>query len=91
MVIMKIQTKENQTLRDVAIKYYGNIEALGELLNNNPHLLNVVPLDTFSLDLPIAKGMVIEIDQTSYTERQNITRELKNLEINTYTDYGTNN
>lgn len=88
---MKIKTKENQTLRDVAIKYYGNIEALGELLNNNLHLLNVVPTDTFFLDLPIAEGLEIEIDQTSYTERQNITRELTDLEINTYTYYGTNN
>lgn len=87
---MKIKTKENQTLRDVAIKYYGNIEAMGELLTNNPHLHNVVPTDIFYLDLPIAEGLEIEIDQTSYAERQNITRELKDLEINTYTDYGTN-
>lgn len=83
---MKIKTVKNQTLRDVAIKYYGTIEAMGELLNNNQHLRNPIPLSTFQIDEPIAEGLEIEIDKTSLTEQQNITRELKNYEINTYTN-----
>lgn len=87
---MKIKVVANQTLRDVAIKYYGNIEAMAEIIDNNPQLRNNMLNDTFSLDGVIMEGLELEIDKTSFLERQNITRELKNYEINTF-DNGEEN
>ncbi|MEG1937098.1 MAG: tail protein X [Rikenellaceae bacterium] len=87
---MKVKAQHNQTLRDVCIKYYGTIEAMDEVLKNNPHLRNTIPLESFFIDLPIMEGLEIEIDKTSLLERQYITKELADCEINTY-KYGTNN
>ena len=86
---MKINVQENQTIRDIAVKYYGTYEAIGEILELNPHIRNNSVNSTFSLDKAIVEGMEIVIDKASFMERTNITRELVNNEINTYDD-GTN-
>lgn len=93
---MKITVVNNQTIYDLAVEYYGTVEAVGEILTNNPDLRNdqvaLVALgidyladDGLYLDAPIAPGSTIEIDTSSPLCDRQITKELtKHI-----TTYGT--
>lgn len=97
----EIKTAENQTLFDVAVMYYGTCEAVGEIIRNNPELVNdgraktalgidAVSDTAFYPDLPMKPGSVIRIDTDSRLIRKNALREIEK-EITTFNveSYGT--
>ena len=74
-------TIDGQTIYDLAVQHYGNMEAIAEILELNPDIRNDAKgvnadLSEFWLDLPIAAGTVLTIDDSSYLQRKNITREI---------------
>lgn len=91
-----ISTVPNQTLFDVAVRYYGTVEAIGELLADNPDLRNdpdamvalgIDPLadpDVFYPDIALAVGQAVAINSDSATLHQAVVRELLGREINTF-------
>lgn len=94
-----IKVQRNQSLRDVALQYYGNQQAVGEILSNNPDLKNdpaalaaqgidALSDEGFYLDAALLSGTGVKIDTDSPLMLQSV---LKNLtrEITTY-DNGTN-
>lgn len=98
-----VKTVPNQTIFDVAAKYYGTCEAVAELLALNPQLRNdpaalaalgidYVSETAFYPDAALLAGLDIQIDTDSRTLRQSVVKELQNKEINTFDleDNGTN-
>lgn len=90
-----IKTVANQTLLDVAVKYYGTAEAAGQLLALNPDLVNdpeaLVSLDIdyladngCYLDVALASGQAVTVDTDSDMCRQTVVKELNDKEINTF-------
>ena len=81
-----ITAKANQTVYDIALEQYGTIEALGEIMTNNPGLRNdpaaVIALelapgpDGFYLTVPLLPGSSVAIDTDSILIRRNTVREL---------------
>ena len=81
-----IRTIKNQTIWDVAVQHYGNIEAVEELLRLNPSLRSdvsqavsagyVVDSDVFYLDLPIREGSLVYIDSTSKWFKRSIVKQI---------------
>lgn len=69
------ETGKNQTIFDLAMKFYGNAEAVDELLGLNPHLLtdySVMEESDLSynsgarcLSLPFIVGQVLYVDDES--------------------------
>lgn len=96
---MKTITAEaNQTIYDIALQYYGTVEAVGELLMNNQELVNdpaalaqlgvdYVTNKGFYVDVPLLVGSLVKVDTQSPNYKTNITKEITK-EITTY---GTNN
>ncbi len=73
---------ENQTIYDIAMEYYGNIEALEEIISLNPDISNDLhglerKPEVFHFDLPITNGSELIIDEESelvqkkYSKRNN--------------------
>lgn len=90
-----VRTSENQTILDVAVKYYGTGEAVAEVLDNNPDLRNdasslaaigidYMSDDGFYVDAALAVGQHVVIDDSSFVMNQNVVKELQNKEINTF-------
>lgn len=90
-----IKTTANQTLIDIAVKYYGTAEAIPEViqlnndLKNDPASLAALGIDYIAnnslyLDVALANGQVVVIDTDSALLRQTTTRELQGKEINTF-------
>lgn len=93
-----ITAAANQTIYDLALQHYGTIEAVGELLINNPELMNdptalaeqgidYVADRGFYVDVPLLKGSLVMIDPQSSNMKKTITKEITQ-EITTY---GTQN
>ncbi|MEG1464809.1 MAG: hypothetical protein RSC11_07925 [Mucinivorans sp.] len=93
-----ITATANQTIYDVALQHYGTTEAVGELLLNNPELVNdpaalsAQGIDYladrgFYVDVPVLRGSKVNIDPQSPNMKKQITREITK-EITTY---GTQN
>lgn len=88
---MLIKTKDNQTILDIAMQYYGNAEAVGEILTNNSSLSNdaatVVSngrkLGSFYFDLKLTSGQLINIDSDSALIKKNVIKKIKN-DVTTY-------
>ena len=94
-----IKTLKNQTLYDIATMHYGTCEAVGELLMNNPDLINdptamaeqnidYVNDNGFYPDIALLAGQRVMIDTQSPNMNRNMVKEIYN-EITTYD--GTNN
>lgn len=92
---MKVKTVRNQTIFDVAVKHCGTCDAVAELLDNNPGLRNdpaalaalgvdYVTDGGFYVDAALLPGQEVVIDTDSQTLKQDIAKELKNKEINTF-------
>ena len=92
--------KRNQTIFDVAVEYYGTIEAVGELLANNPDLKNdplaladkgidALSDDTLYLDIALDPESYVWIDSDSLMIKQITTKQILG-EITTY-DNGSDN
>lgn len=97
----KIKIEANQSLRDVALQYYGTMEALGEILSlnctygtttmrNDRAALVALGIDyindtSFYLDVPLEVGSVVVIDDESRAVNRNIIRELQSIPQTKYT------
>ncbi len=90
-----IKTVKNMTLFDVAVKYYGNTEAVGEIMTNNPGLRNdpealaalgidYVADTGFYADAALLPGQEVAIDTDSERLKQTTVREVQTREINTF-------
>lgn len=87
----QITVSPNQTLLDIAMQYYGNIEVLGKLLADNPTLNNDpaalaaegYAAGDFYPNLPLRPGMLIAIDDQSRLPRPNVIRKITR-EVTTY-------
>lgn len=90
-----IRTVPNQTIFDIAVKYYGNAEATGEIVTNNPGLRNdpaaLAGLDidyvadgAFYADAALLPGQEVRIATDSSNLKQTVIKELKTKEINTF-------
>jgi hypothetical protein len=79
----KITVLPNQTLYDLAIQYYGTVEATDELFALNPELKNDPERENFHFDLPIATGEIV-INEESRLIKKNIVKELSGKEITTW-------
>lgn len=98
----KVTVKLNQTVYDIAVEQYGTCEAIGEIVANNPELVNdeqakitagINPIrdKDFYFDLALKVGSGILIDTDSRLIKKNILREISK-EVTTFdmNDYGTN-
>ena len=95
MTTKTIKARANQTLHDVAVQYYGNVEAVAELvhlndcLRNDPEALAAQGIDAggdFYLDVALLKGQEITICQDSDSRDPNVLRANEKETINTYTE-----
>ncbi len=84
---MLVKVEENQSVHDIAIAYYGTLEAVGEIITLNPELRNdktaltnigvdAISNTSFYIDVALEVGMEITIDTDSRTIKTEITREL---------------
>ena len=81
-----IKTIKNQTIWDVAVQYYGTLEAVEELLRLNPALRSdvaqalaagyVADSSIFYLDLPILEGSSVTIDTDSKWYKRSIVKQI---------------
>lgn len=77
----QILTAKNQTVYDIAVQEYGNVEAVFQIINDNPTLTNETGVILgagvdFDLAGYIKEGTTINILETSDFERPAIKREL---------------
>lgn len=91
-----IDTVPNQTIYDLAAKYYGTPDAVAEIAENNPHLLNDLDAreklgltienehSEFFFDLPIRPGTRVAIDPDSKLSKPHVVKEISNYEITTF-------
>lgn len=97
-MIQRITADDNQTIYDIAVQHYGNVEAVGALLSSNPTLTNdpaalaaqnidYMADDALYLDIPILSGTIIEINTQSPMMNYNIKRDI----AQPITTYGTDN
>lgn len=82
-----ITVKPNQTIFDIAVQYYGNAEAVGEILRNNPQLsnetaaktaigINAITDDNFYFDLPVKAGTALMIDTDSRYLQKSVIKQI---------------
>lgn len=95
-----VKVKPNQSLFDLAAEHYGTLEALSELLANNPDLendmtaLNEADVSTtgnrvpFRLDVAVKPNFALRIDETSRLMDGKTIQKLTN-EITTYKTWQT--
>lgn len=79
-----IKVVGGQTVMDIAVQEYGNLEAVFEILENNQHMLNDYPDDEFIADrsefdvgYSIKKGTELLIDNESPLVNKRVLAELK--------------
>lgn len=91
----EIIIQPNQTIYDIAVQYYGTVEAVAEICLNNRQIINdeqaliasgieSVGNNDFYLDMPIAPGTKLLIDTDSRLSKKDVLRTLNNREITTY-------
>lgn len=89
---MKVEIQNNQTLLDVAVKYYGSADAIGELLLNNPTLQNDAEallsagcqVGEFRPDIKLSSGSMVLIDTDSRLIKKTVIKKITS-NVNTYT------
>ncbi len=91
-----VKVKPNQTIYDIALEQYGNVEAVGEIMVNNPDLrndpaalaalgINAIEDDGFYVDASLLPGAAVLINDTdSPLRRPAILKELAGEEITTF-------
>lgn len=90
-----VKTTPNQTIYDLAVKWYGTTEAVAEIAANNPGLKNdpaalaalgidYINDNGFYFDAPLMPGSAVSIDTDSPLLLQSVVRELTGREINTF-------
>ncbi len=85
-----IKTLKGQTISDIAIQEYGTIEAVMELLDNNPHLKGMnhyTPNDMvdhfcdFDIAVPILEDVKLYINDSSQLMNRKVLKELNGKKI----------
>ena len=84
-----IEIKNNQTLLDIALQYYGTAEAIEEILANNTGIKNDPlelvrsrrSLSDFHPDIKLKEGTSLFINDNSLVIRKTV---VKKIDINTY-------
>lgn len=85
-----IKTVKGQTITDIALQEYGNIEAVKELLDNNPQLSGMNDYEPgsiiddfcdFDLTIPIIAGVKIYINDDSDFMNRKVLKELNRKSI----------
>ncbi len=91
-----VKAKQNQTIYDVALEQYGNVEAVGEIMVNNPDLrndpaalaalgINALADTGFYIDASLSPGAAILINDTdSPLMRPAVLKELAGEEMTTF-------
>ena len=81
----KIKIRPGQTVMDIAIQEYGNIEAIFEILDLNTHILNDYPeheaiadRSEFDLGYSIKTGQELTVNPQSDLFKKSIIEELNN-------------
>lgn len=91
-----IEVLNNQTILDVAVMYYGTLEAIGEILLLNPDIKNdpaeVIAsgqedLTTFYFDIKLKVPQMLIIDDENRLINKNTLKKV-NKPVTTY-DHGT--
>lgn len=83
-----VTVKPNQTIFDLSAQHYGNAEAVGEILRNNPELTNEAAAKTalgidavtdknFYADLPVRTGTVVVIDTDSRLMQKSVVKQIQ--------------
>lgn len=100
-----VKTIGKQTLLDLAMQYYGNIEAVSEIIGLNPGLVNNpsalysligckcgihrIDIENLYLDVELQPDQEVTIDERSDLAKKNIIKNI-NKPVTTYDD-GKNN
>jgi hypothetical protein len=79
----EIIVEPNQTIFDLAVKHYGNVEAVGEILELNTAARTDAE-GYFWFDHAILPGDRILIDEKSPLMRKNTVKELLNEPVTTW-------
>ena len=91
-----VKAKPNQTIYDVALEQYGNVEAVGEIMVNNPDLrndpaalaalgINALADTAFYIDVSLSPRAAILINDTdSPLMRPAVLKELAGEEMTTF-------
>lgn len=83
----KVKVKPNQTVMDIALEQYGTLEAISEILVNNPELTNdagalaqlgidAVNSSGFYPDIMLEADQEIRIDENSELIRSNVIKQI---------------
>lgn len=84
----QISTVENQTVFDIAVQEYGNMEAAFQILTDNPHLAGLnqlpagysLPVDIdFDISYPIQPGTIVHIQRSLPIENTVIANQLNQV------------
>lgn len=85
-----IRTLKEQTISDIAIQEYGNIEAVMELIDNNPHLVGMNDYSSsdiidnfcdFDVSIPIRENVRLYINDSSHLMNRKVLKELNGKKI----------
>ncbi len=85
-----IKTVKGQTIGDIAIQEYGNIEAIIELLDNNTHLAGMNDYTSsdlvdafcdFDVSIPIRENVRLYINDSSHLMNRKVLKELNGKTI----------
>ena len=84
----QIITVENQTVFDIAVQEYGNMEAAFQILTDNPHLVGLnqlpagytLPTDIdFDISYPIQPGTLLYLQPSLTIENTVIANQLNQV------------
>lgn len=83
-----VKVEPNQTIYDLAVQHYGTLDAVAEILQLNPGIVNDpqalidLGVDTlqdnpFRIDVAVSPDYGLVIDETSKTVDNNITKKIE--------------
>lgn len=83
-----VKVEPNQTIYDLAVQHYGTLDAVSEILQLNPGIVNdpqaliALGVDTlqdnpFRMDVAVSPGYGLTIDETSKAVDNNITKKIE--------------
>ena len=90
-----INVKRSQTIYDLALEQYGNVEAIAEIMANNPGLrndpaalaslgINTIEDDGFYIGVSLLPGIAVSIDTDSPHMRPATLKDLAGEELTTF-------
>lgn len=90
-----VTVKANQTIFDLVVENYGDVEAVGELLGDNPGITNdraalaALGIDylagkDFYLDVPVETGYKLQVNTDSRLIKTSVIKEIT-TDVTTFT------